>query len=114
MSLKGRYKITELQYAKMFGDQNGLCAICGEMPSPKLMHGRLAIDHDHNTGQIRGLLCITCNTGLGGLKDNILLINRASAYLEKHEQLDVSATYIHDKRRRENKVRELYLGNQGE
>ena len=60
-------------------EQNGRCAICGvpeyELPS------RLYIDHDHETGKVRGLLCPSCNTGLGHLKDDPEVLLRACIYL---------------------------------
>lgn len=52
------------------------CQICGGTQ-------RLSIDHDHNTGQVRGLLCSPCNTGLGGFKDNPLSLLKAIEYLTK-------------------------------
>ena len=50
-------KITLLEYARLLEKQKGKCAICDTYPKKK----RLAVDHDHETGQIRGLLCGTCN-----------------------------------------------------
>jgi hypothetical protein len=66
--IKSKYNITEEDYQKMFNEQNGVCKICGNHPSP---HGKnktsvvLHIDHDHTTGKIRGLLCSRCNGALG-------------------------------------------------
>ena len=51
------------QYDKMFEEQNGLCKICG-LPE---INRRLAVDHNHNTGKIRGLLCTKCNNAIGCL-----------------------------------------------
>lgn len=51
------YGINEDQYRAMFAAQDGRCAICARRPRRR----RLAVDHDHNTGQVRGLLCFTCN-----------------------------------------------------
>lgn len=55
-----KYKITEKQLNDMYAKQNGRCAICGE---PKALFGRdgLCVDHDHETGKVRGLLCSFCN-----------------------------------------------------
>ena len=58
------------------------CAICG---NPCSTGRKLAIDHDHLTGRIRGLLCSNCNQGLGKFKDDIGLLRRAIAYLETVE-----------------------------
>jgi len=61
-SLKVRYGLTLEDYDRMLEDQDGKCAICGDIePSGR----RLAVDHDHHTGNIRGLLCLRCNTRLG-------------------------------------------------
>lgn len=59
--LKSKFNITLEQYDKMLEKQNGVCAICGKPP----IHRKLAIDHNHKTGKIRGLLCIRCNPMLG-------------------------------------------------
>ena len=48
-----------------------------------LPHGRLFVDHCHNTGKYRGLLCVTCNTGLGAFKDNVDLMQKAIEYLNE-------------------------------
>lgn len=74
-----KFGITVEQYEKMFKDQNGACAICDKQ---NLNGRRLAVDHDHSTGKIRGLLCDTCNRGLGYMKDSINLLNKAASYLE--------------------------------
>jgi hypothetical protein len=55
------YGITVEQYDVLSSQQNGVCAICGRPPVKR----RLAVDHNHTTGQIRGLLCIACNTLVG-------------------------------------------------
>jgi len=70
-------------YDKMWDAQGGLCAICG-MPETAKMRGvikYLAVDHDHATGQIRGLLCQCCNAGLGYFEDNQANLLKAIQYL---------------------------------
>lgn len=75
---KARYGITWAQYDAMFTQQGGLCAICRrECPSGN----RLAVDHDHSTGQVRALLCTPCNQGLGRFHDDMGLMERAIQYL---------------------------------
>lgn len=60
--------------------QNGKCAICGTLPEP----GRLlCVDHRHSDGVVRGLLCDHCNTALGHLRDNPILMQKAIEYIEK-------------------------------
>lgn len=58
--------LTEAQYAAMFEAQNGRCKLCGRPPSP---HQALAVDHDHRTGRIRGLICWECNKPILGTLD---------------------------------------------
>ena len=82
------YGITESQYAKMFDTQQGLCAIC-HRPETVFDNrsGRtrpLAVDHDHATGKIRGLLCSRCNHLLGNAQDNSDRLLAAACYLEHH------------------------------
>ena len=74
--------ITTKQYLEMFRSHNGKCDICG-VPNLELKRN-LAIDHDHITGKIRGLLCINCNMALGGFRDDPELLENAIAYLKKH------------------------------
>jgi hypothetical protein len=62
----------------------GVCEICGEPGGAG--QARLAIDHDHSTGELRGMLCRHCNAGLGRLKDSELLLSKAIMYLAKHRQ----------------------------
>jgi len=57
-ALKRRYGITPEQYDLMLERQGGGCAICGRLPKPGR---RLAVDHDHATKRVRGLLCFQCN-----------------------------------------------------
>lgn len=84
--LKKNFGITVEQYDAMLAGQGGGCAIC----RAKVSGGRgrrLHVDHDHVTGQIRGLLCHGCNTGLGGLKDDPDTITAAARYVREHRQL---------------------------
>lgn len=67
------------QYQQLFEEQGGKCAICKQE-----CHRRLAVDHNHETGKIRGLLCMNCNTGIGKLQDDVLLLEKAILYLKKH------------------------------
>lgn len=77
--LESKYQITEAIYAEMLLRQNGVCAICRCHQRYK----RLAVDHDHKTGQVRGLLCEQCNHGLGRFFDSPFRLRNAAAYLEK-------------------------------
>ena len=61
--LKRTYDITLVDFDKMFEEQDGCCFICGRHQSE--FSRRLDVDHDHDSGQVRGLLCYSCNTKLG-------------------------------------------------
>ncbi len=68
---------TYADYGRMREQQAGRCLICPELP-PK----RLVPDHDHKTGRVRGLLCDSCNKGLGCFRDSVASLQRAITYLE--------------------------------
>lgn len=76
--LRNRYGLTGDDYARLYEAQNSGCAICGADHEPTR---RLSVDHDHDTGVVRGLLCSGCNAGLGGLQDNPDLLIKAAVYL---------------------------------
>ncbi len=75
--LQRRYDISIHEYNSMLDLQNGNCKICNNPAGKK----QLAVDHDHATGKVRGLLCSNCNTGLGLFKDDIKLLENARRYL---------------------------------
>jgi len=80
-----QYGLTLEQYEGMLEFQDHKCKICGGEESTVDKTGitrRLSIDHDHDTGQIRGLLCSRCNTALGSFRDNVESLKRAILYLE--------------------------------
>jgi hypothetical protein len=76
------------RYQEMLREQNGVCAICHEPErSPDKASGKtrdLAIDHNHETGAIRQLLCSNCNRAIGLFRDDPALLDAARAYLHKH------------------------------
>lgn len=75
---KQKYGITLADYDRMFEDQGGMCAICF---GPPKSGRRMAVDHDHETGAIRGLLCNTCNLAIGHLRDDPMVVASAAVYL---------------------------------
>lgn len=84
--LKSRFGITAEQYVEMLTAQHGVCAICA-MPETIIERGvvrQLAVDHDHLTGKVRGLLCGRCNMGIGRFGDDPNLLARAITYLHRH------------------------------
>jgi hypothetical protein len=78
--LRERYGISAEQYLEIAEKQENLCAICGNPPGSQA----LSVDHDHETGEIRALLCAGCNLGLGWFRDNIEVMRQAIEYLRKH------------------------------
>lgn len=82
--LKRLYGLERGEYDKMYKQQDGKCAICGEEDSCNKngVTRTLSVDHCHNTGKIRGLLCNECNIGLGKFKDNRELLEKAIKYLK--------------------------------
>lgn len=81
--LKDNYGMTLAEYDALLIRQKGLCAIC-KQPSKDMMKGKvkaLAVDHDHKTGKIRGLLCKNCNVGLGSFADSVKNLKEAITYL---------------------------------
>lgn len=82
--IKKRYGMTVERYDQMLKQQKYVCAICKKADSGGLSFGRrLAIDHDHETKYVRGLLCQKCNRGLGLFNDNIERMRSAIKYLIK-------------------------------
>lgn len=77
---KLQYGITIADYDKMFIQQKGLCQICKQSQQ----HKRLAVDHCHITKNIRGLLCDSCNRGIGLLKDDLAILQNAVKYIKKN------------------------------
>ena len=82
--LKRLYGIGIEQYNQMWQGQDGLCAICGRHQIETARS--LSVDHNHKTGEIRQLLCTSCNTVLGHIQDDIQTAKDIVAYLEFHEK----------------------------
>lgn len=79
-SLQKKFGITLAQYEAMLQSQGGVCAICGRPPKNKA----LAVDHDHLTGRVRGLLCFLCNKFIVGMIErNRIDLAKVAAYLSK-------------------------------
>jgi hypothetical protein len=82
------FGLTMAQYNAILKSQNGRCAICGRKPrgTDRYRRGRsLAVDHDHKTKRVRGLLCDMCNRALGQFRDSVKIVRAALAYLIKRE-----------------------------
>lgn len=81
-TVKYKYGITRDQYEAKLADQGGGCAIC-KKPDLARGHTKLCIDHNHETGEVRGLLCVTCNLAIGYMRDDLGLLESAADYLRK-------------------------------
>lgn len=77
-----RYDLTPEQHAKILSDQKGVCAICTKLPGGKRP---LVVDHDHDSNEVRGLLCYGCNRAIHIL-DNPKLLEAALIYLKLKEE----------------------------
>jgi hypothetical protein len=76
------FRFSLKEYHRLLQAQEGLCAICRQLPTKRLgERKRLAIDHDHKTGRVRGLLCDRCNGGLGSFDDDPEKMERAIQYV---------------------------------
>lgn len=81
--LKSKYGLTDDEYNQMYISQNKSCAIC-ESKTPGKRVNNFSVDHCHETGVIRGLLCVRCNVLLGRLNDDLEFINKIVKYLKKN------------------------------
>ncbi len=82
-----RFNIARDDYYSMIENQNNKCEICKQSET-RLFKGklmRLCLDHNHQTGKVRALLCHACNTGIGKFKENIELLQAAIDYLNHHK-----------------------------
>lgn len=76
---RSRYGIDKGIFTSLLEQQNGVCAICGSG-----FNDKCCIDHNHETGEVRGLLCDACNRGIGLLKDSVLILTNAANYLKQN------------------------------
>ena len=81
--LQRTYGITLDEYNQMFTDQNGCCAVCGK--HEKEHTKALSVDHDHETGEVRELLCHACNTSFGLLQEDPEIILSLLAYARRYK-----------------------------
>ena len=80
--LRRTFGITQADYQALLARQGGGCGICGRKPGKISLH----VDHDHETGEIRGLLCVGCNNALGQLHDDPVLLCRAADYVSSDQR----------------------------
>jgi hypothetical protein len=98
--LRRKFGITQADYDALLERQGGGCAICGKPPGKISLH----VDHDHETGEVRGLLCVGCNNALGQFHDDPALLDRAIDYvgltlLPKADELEMGGL-VRDRARR--------------
>lgn len=80
-NIKSLYGISPAEYDAKLSSQGGCCAICQRHQIE--FQRRLHVDHDHETGAFRGVLCTNCNTAIGKFQDSVELLERACAYLKE-------------------------------
>ena len=76
--LRNKFGLTPDEYDRILDAQDGACALCECAPTPGIS---LHVDHDHGTGEVRGLLCVRCNNALGLLREDPDLLKRAARYV---------------------------------
>lgn len=84
--LKRHYGVTLEWYNERFAEQNGVCAIC-ERPETAVIKGKviaMAVDHCHDTGKVRALLCRSCNNAIGAFEHDPTFLQKAIEYLDTH------------------------------
>lgn len=81
-----QYGLSSVTLAAFYEAAGNRCEICGGTESPTQWGNRFHIDHDHVTGELRGLLCTSCNAGLGQFADDPDRLRRAAEYLETHRR----------------------------
>jgi len=82
-TLKSKYNITIEEYNSMFKKQEGRCSICNKKQDNK----PLVIDHNHENGNVRELLCNNCNVAIGLMSDSAIILQKATDYLNKHREV---------------------------
>jgi hypothetical protein len=91
VQLKSLYGITLADFDRLLAEQNGQCATCGATTPGK--RGVWRVDHDHLTGQVRGLLCEGCNRGIGCLQDDPVIFMAAARYVAAHREIEAGSCH---------------------
>lgn len=84
-NLKHQYGLTTPEVDAMVSAQGGRCFLCRKIPSGKGPNACLNVDHCHETGKVRAMLCSRCNSGLGYANDDPALLRKMADYLEAHQ-----------------------------
>ncbi len=89
--LRSQYGIDMADYDNMLASQGGCCAIC-RVDEPGVKRKYFSVDHCHDTGEVRGLLCTQCNSGLGLFKDDLDILESAVGYLSRFKIREVGSS----------------------
>lgn len=87
--LKTQYGLSIEQFESLNASQDGCCKICGRSPYGE--NKFLSVDHDHESGKVRGLLCRNCNTMIGGAEDKVETLRKGIEYLNQFNQQHLAA-----------------------
>jgi hypothetical protein len=79
--IKNEYGLSEGDYLELLYKCDNRCRICRSLPNPDSKYKRLVVDHNHNTGRVRGLLCSKCNLALGNVRDSTEILSSCVQYL---------------------------------
>lgn len=82
-----KYGMSAERYEALYKAQDGRCAICKELPTKT---NKLGIDHNYRTTEPRGLLCASCNAGIGFFRENITALTNAIDYLQRYTNMHTS------------------------
>ena len=82
--MRRKFGITIDDYERMLDEQGGGCAICAAAEPDS---GSLHVDHHHGSGEVRGLLCVSCNNALGAFRESHEHLRRATDYLDRDDEL---------------------------
>lgn len=85
-ALRSNYGLSLSEFNLLLASQDGGCAICGNKESGGKHNKNLHVDHDHDSGVVRGILCASCNFAIGLLKDDPELLMRAAMYLQEFRE----------------------------
>lgn len=80
-----KYGITVDKYMQWYEEQDGCCSICGEH-KPSKGHDGLVVDHNHDNGNIRGLLCLQCNSAVGYVQESVDIAEKLVEYLKYYRE----------------------------
>jgi hypothetical protein len=82
--LRKMFGLSLSKFEAMVNKQNGVCSICGQPPKKKRNSHTLCVDHDHETGEVRGIVCDPCNRGLACFRDDPRIMRSAARYMEEY------------------------------